>query len=292
MKTAEKTKITVATVINAPVEKVWNLWTDPKHIIRWNNASDDWHTPRAENDLRVGGKFLSHMAAKDGSMGFDFTGTYTTVELHKQIDYTMDDERKVQISFASEGNTTSVTETFEAEQMNSVELQQAGWQSILDNFKKYAETSGKLETLYFEISIDANAEKVYRSMLDEKHYKEWTAAFNPSSHYKGSWEKGSTILFIGTDQNGNEGGMVSRIKENTPNRFISIEHLGIIQNGKEIMSGPEVESWAGALENYSFTETNGKTLLSVHLDANEEFMSYLTETWPKALAKLKVLCER
>lgn len=292
MKTAEKTKITVATVINAPVEKVWNLWTDPKHIIRWNNASDDWHTPRAENDLRVGGRFLSHMAAKDGSMGFDFTGTYTTVELHKQIDYTMDDERKVQISFASEGNTTSVTETFEAEQMNSVELQQAGWQSILDNFKKYAEISGKLETLYFEISIDANAEKVYHSMLDEKHYKEWTAAFNPSSHYKGSWEEGSTILFIGTDQNGNEGGMVSRIKENSPNRFISIEHLGIIQNGKEIMSGPEVESWAGALENYSFTEANGKTLLSVHLDANEEFMSYFTETWPKALEKLKVLCER
>jgi len=291
MITREKTTITVEANINAPVEKVWNLWTDPKHIVYWNNATDDWHTPGAENDLRVGGKFLSRMEARDGSAGFDFTGTYSKVEKHKQIEYTLADDRKVQVSFVSNGNKATVTEIFEAEQINTIELQQAGWQAILNNFRKYVEDSGKLEVLHFEKIINAKAEKVYKAMLDDKNWREWTAEFNPSSHYKGSWEKGSKILFLGTDQDGNLGGMVSRIKENIPNKFISIEHLGIVQNGKEITSGPEVEVWAGALENYTFTETNGKTLLLVDLDANQEFKPYFIETWPKALNKLKAICE-
>jgi len=154
MATLEKTVITVGAEINAPVEKVWEFWTDPKHIVRWNNASDDWHTPKAENDLRVGGKFLSRMEAKDGSMGFDFIGEYTKVEPLRQIEYTLEDDRRVQISFAAESDKTRVTETFEAEQENSVELQQFGWQSIVNNFKRYVETSGKMETLRFDIKSE------------------------------------------------------------------------------------------------------------------------------------------
>lgn len=292
MKTIEKTKLTVQVTVHAPIEKVWNLWTDPKHITGWNNASDDWHTPKAENDLRVGGKFLSRMEAKDGSFGFDFSGTYTNVKPLKKIEYTLEDDRNVQISFAAEGDKTIVTEIFEAEQENSEELQQAGWQSILDNFKKYTEAFGKMETLHFEIIIDAKVEKVYSAMIDEQHYQEWTAAFNPTSQFKGSWEKGAKIVFVGTDQDGNIGGMVSRIKENIPNRYISIEHLGIIQGEEEITNGPEVEGWTGALENYTFEEVNGKTLISVDLDANKEFMSYFTDTWPKALNILKEICEQ
>ena len=99
MITTNKTSITVEASIDAPVEKVWGFWTSPEHIIRWNNASDDWHTPIAENDLRVGGKFFSRMEPKDGKMGFDFTGEYTKIELHKTIHYIMGDGRKVQISF-------------------------------------------------------------------------------------------------------------------------------------------------------------------------------------------------
>ena len=291
MATAEKTIITVKATINAPVEKVWKFWTEPRHIMKWNNASDDWHTPRAENDLRVGGKFLSRMEAKDGSWGFDFMGNYTKIEEYKLIEYILGDERKVQISFIAKGNETTVIETFEAEQTHPVEMQQTGWQAILDNFKKYVEASDKLETMHFEISIHSKVEKVYSIMIDEKHFTEWTAEFNPHSHYVGSWEKGSKILFLGTDKDGNMGGMVSRIKENIPNRYISIEHLGIVQNDKEITSGPDVEAWAGALENYTFTEENGKTLLMVDMDANEEFKSYFSETWPKALNKLKAICE-
>jgi len=139
-KTPEKAIITIHCEILAPIEKVWRLWTIPEHICKWNHASDDWHTPRAENDLRKGGKFLSRMEARDGSVGFDFEGEYTTVDTHKQINYTMSDGRKVLISFSSSGHSTIITEAFEAEEINSAELQKNGWQAILNNLKAYAES--------------------------------------------------------------------------------------------------------------------------------------------------------
>jgi uncharacterized protein YndB with AHSA1/START domain len=291
METTEITTIEVETTINAPVEKVWQFWIEPKHIMQWNNASDDWHTPRAENDFRVGGKFISRMEAKDGSMGFDFTGTYTHIQEHRQIEYILDDGRKVQVIFRAQGQQTTVTEIFEAERTHARDMQQAGWQAILNNFKNYVEAAGKLRPMHFEISIDCQPEKVYRTMLDEKYYDAWTTAFNPTSHYKGSWEQGAKILFLGTDEKGNTEGMVSRIRENIPNRFVSIEHLGLVQNEQEIPTGAAVEGWAGALENYTFAEENGKTLLSVDMDTNQEYKDYFSETWPKALQILKAICE-
>jgi uncharacterized protein YndB with AHSA1/START domain len=132
-------KVTVETTVQAPVEKVWEYWTEPTHITKWNSASDDWHTPIAENDLRAGGKFHSRMEAKDGSFGFDFGGIYDEVKLHEVIAYTLGDGRKVTITFKGQDNETEVIETFDAETENSIELQQQGWQAILNNFKKYAE---------------------------------------------------------------------------------------------------------------------------------------------------------
>lgn len=123
------------------MEKVWTLFTEPEHIKNWYNASPDWHAPEAENDLREGGKFRTKMAARDGSMGFDFEGTYTAIEQHRKISYVMGDSRKVEIDFSSEGDSTKITEKFEIEDQNSAELQRTGWQAILDNFKRYAETS-------------------------------------------------------------------------------------------------------------------------------------------------------
>ncbi len=134
-----KTQITVETVVNAPVEKIWEYWSKPEHITQWCRASPEWHTPRAENDLRVGGNFSSRMEAKDGSMGFDFSGAYDEVKTNELIAYTMGDGRKATIIFSSDGNTTKITETFEAEDENPVEMQKGGWQAILDNFKKYVE---------------------------------------------------------------------------------------------------------------------------------------------------------
>jgi len=131
--------ITVRTSVNAPIETVWKHWTAPESITQWNNASDDWHTPRASNDLRKDGKFSYRMEARNGSMGFDFEGVYNNVVVNKQIDYTLADGRKVKITFSYYGKTTELIETFEAESINSIDLQRNGWQSILDNFKKFAE---------------------------------------------------------------------------------------------------------------------------------------------------------
>ena len=139
MTTSNNEKITVQSTVHAPVAKVWEYWTEPKHITQWNNASDDWHTPVAENDLKVGGKFLTRMEAKDGSFGFDFGGIYDEVKVNEVISYTMGDGRKVAVTFKGQGNETEVIETFDAETTNPIEMQQAGWQAILDNFKKYAE---------------------------------------------------------------------------------------------------------------------------------------------------------
>lgn len=137
------TKIRVTTKVNAPVEKVWEVWTKPEHITKWNQASDDWHTPFAENDLSVGGKFIYRMEAKDGSFGFDFTGTYDEIEHHKNIVYTLDDGRKVEVTFIEGDHTTELVEIFDAESSHSVKQQQQGWQSILDNFKKYTEETAR-----------------------------------------------------------------------------------------------------------------------------------------------------
>src|SRR5688572_27224532 len=139
MTTTEKTSVTVETTIKAPVEKVWQLWSAPEHITKWNSASEDWHTPRAENDLRTGGKFSSRMEARDGSMGFDFEGVYDEVKPNESIAYSMGDGRKVKVTFTGNGIETKVTETFDAEDTNPVEMQRGGWQAILDNFKKYVE---------------------------------------------------------------------------------------------------------------------------------------------------------
>ena len=133
--------VTVECTVNVPVAKAWEYWSNPAHIVRWNSASPDWHTPRAENDLRTGGSFSSRMEARDGSMGFDFGGVYDLVTEHKTINYTMADGRRVFIEFTNNGDSTHILQKFDAETMNPVEMQQAGWQSIMNSYKAYTETN-------------------------------------------------------------------------------------------------------------------------------------------------------
>ncbi len=137
-----KSLVTVEIEVNVPREKAWQYWTLPEHVIRWNFASDDWCAPRAENDVRVGGVFSCRMEAKDGSVGFDFSGTYTSVKEYERLEYALmgEDARKVCVEFIAHEGGCKIVETFEAEEENSLELQKAGWQSILNNFKKYVET--------------------------------------------------------------------------------------------------------------------------------------------------------
>jgi uncharacterized protein YndB with AHSA1/START domain len=129
-------QITVKTNVNAPLATVWRAYTTPNDIVCWNAASDDWHTTTADVDLRVGGAFSSHMEARDGSMGFDFAGTYTHVEPERRIEYDFGDRHAV-VTFAQENESVSVTVSFDAETIHSVEQQREGWQAILDNFARY-----------------------------------------------------------------------------------------------------------------------------------------------------------
>lgn len=139
MTTENTITITIEATVNATVEKVWEFWNNPEHIKKWAFASPEWHAPNAENDLHEGGKFSTTMAAKDGSMSFDFGGTYTLVEPHERIEYVLDDGRKVKIIFEADGSATKITEKFDPENTNPIEMQRGGWQAILDNFKKHAE---------------------------------------------------------------------------------------------------------------------------------------------------------
>lgn len=142
METTDLSPITVATTVNASVEKAWEVFNEPEHIKQWAFASDDWHVPHSENDLRVGGKLKTTMAAKDGSFSFDFEGTYTKVELHHTIEYALGDGRTIKVIFEpADDNTTKVTETFDPETTHPREMQQGGWQAILDNYNKQVETS-------------------------------------------------------------------------------------------------------------------------------------------------------
>ncbi|MES2560469.1 MAG: SRPBCC domain-containing protein [Bacteroidota bacterium] len=152
-----------------------------------------------------------------------------------------------------------------------------------------------MKKLQFKVSINAPVAKIYDVMLgisSKSTYEEWTFLFNPTSTYEGSWDKGTKMLFIGVDEKGEKGGMVSRIVENIPNRFVSIQHYGLVQAEKEITEGPEVEKWANGFENYTFEENNGAVTVTVDLDTTEEFLDYMNETYPKALDKLKELCEK
>lgn len=136
-----KQKIKVEVDVMADIKKTWKYWTDPTYIVKWNFASDDWHCPKASNDPRTGGKFSSTMASKDGKMSFDFEGVYDEVIEHKKIAYKMPDGREVIVLFEDNGNHTKVTELFDPENMHPEEFQKAGWQAILNNFKKLTETS-------------------------------------------------------------------------------------------------------------------------------------------------------
>ncbi|MDM8001329.1 MAG: SRPBCC family protein, partial [Bacteroidota bacterium] len=168
--------------------------------------------------------------------------------------------------------------------------QKDGWQAILDNFRKYVEGYGKREMLHFETIIDNSPENIFRIMLESESYSKWTTPFNPDSRFTGSWEKGERILFHGTDADGKSGGMLCRIRENIPGKFLSIESLREVVDGKEVTGEGKGDTWKGALENYTLKPVGSKTLLLIDTDVPAEFRQYLEEAWPRALENLKALC--
>lgn len=148
-----------------------------------------------------------------------------------------------------------------------------------------------MQKLHWSITINAPREKVWHTMLDDATYRQWTKAFDENSHYKGDWSQGSEILFLGPNENGKEGGMISQIAENRPNEFISIKHIGMIKDGVRDTTSDEVKKWTPAFENYTFTDKAGGTELTIGLDVAQEYKDMFEEMWPKALQKLKELAE-
>lgn len=292
METSTKTTISIEATINASVEKVWQNWTSTNAITKWNSASPEWHTPKAQHDLQPGGRFTYRMEARDGSFGFDFGGVFDIVKPNEYLETTLDDGRKVKTTLTRKGNETHLSQTFEAEETHSVEQQRQGWQNILDSFKNYVETLNDKIKLHYEIRINAPVKKVYDTMIDKKQYSIWTAPFCPTSHFEGSWEKGSKILFIGTDEKGEKGGMVASVAENNPGKFISLEYMGILKGEEEITTGKDADDWKGGYENYTFTEENGSTRLSVDMSGTKELQDFFSATWPLALNKLKEISEQ
>lgn len=151
-----------------------------------------------------------------------------------------------------------------------------------------------MKKAHYSTTISAPASKIFDMMLghtDKKTYETWTAEFNPTSTFEGSWDKGAKMYFIGIGEDGKRGGMLSEIAENIPNKFVSIRHYGMIEGDQEITTGEKVEKWAGGFENYTFEEKNGSTLLTVEIDIVEEYQDFFDTTWPKALEKLKEMVE-
>ncbi len=152
-----------------------------------------------------------------------------------------------------------------------------------------------MEKLQFRVKINAPVHKTYDYMLgisNKSTYEQWTSVFNATSTYEGSWNKGDKILFIGVDANGEKGGMVSRIAENIPNQFVSIQHYGLVKGNTEITDGPDVEKWANGFENYTFEANSDTTTVTVDLDTTADFIDYMNQSFPKALDKLKEICEK
>ncbi|MBP9771692.1 MAG: SRPBCC domain-containing protein [Candidatus Pacebacteria bacterium] len=151
-----------------------------------------------------------------------------------------------------------------------------------------------MQKLHFSIHINASKEKVWNTMLEDATYRQWTAPFNPAgSYYEGSWDEGAEMRFLGPSQDGSTiGGMISRIKENRLHEFLSIEHLGMIENGVIDTASEKVKAWTPAFENYTFTEKDGGTELTIDADSNEEYAEMFSDMWPKALEILKGLAEK
>ncbi|MBS9525816.1 SRPBCC domain-containing protein [Litoribacter alkaliphilus] len=282
-------KLTVS--IKAPLSQVWGSWTSAEHIVNWNFASEDWHCPKAKLELRSGGEFSYHMAAKDGSQAFDFKGEFEEVVPMQMIKFHLDDGRKVQVHFKQMKDHVEIVEEFEAESSHSIEMQRQGWQAILENFKVYTESLSKLHRLHFDVQIEAPAQAVYEIMLAPDTYREWTAAFHPGSYYKGKWEVGETLYFIGPDAEGRESGMVAKVTKAKPGEIVGVEMLGMLDKGVEVTEGPEIETWKGAVEEYRFEERDSATTVRVTVDTIGEYKAYFEETWPKALQILKTICE-
>ncbi|MCH7409433.1 SRPBCC domain-containing protein [Belliella sp. DSM 111904] len=289
-----KNPIEVRTAIKSNLEQVWNAWIDPKHIVNWNFASDTWHCPAAQLELKKGGRFTYTMAAKDGSMAFDFSGVFEQVQEMKILTFKLDDGRAVEVEFQQDGEEVLLIERFEPEQLNDVDLQKSGWQAIVDNFRIYVQGLSEDEKveISIETQIDAPKSTVFEVMLADKTYREWVSAFHPGSYFIGSWDKvGGELLFVGPNEQGEDSGMIAEVLEYAYGEKVTLIYTGLFSKGKRIFEGKAVDTWKGGKESYALIEMNGITHLTVKSEIPSAYAASFEQSWEQALDILKRLCE-
>ena len=309
-------KITVTTNINATPEQCYRAYLNLEDNKRWNTAGFGWSVGFVNIDPRVGGRWEAQYMNSDGVNNFVFGGTYTEIVPFEKISYVMNEsiadiketDRRGEVLFQEnpvvtektprqsatatphEGNSTKVTIIFDAEEQNSLEQQQFGWQSILNNFKTFVERKVNPNNVALTKSIIINVpkEKVWNAIVDKENYKLWTTPFCEGSYYEGEMKYDSKIRFMSPAK----GGLSSVVKVCIPFFQISFEHLGFIKDGVEELNNPEFGGWKGARETYTLNEINGVTTLDIYQEMTVNEPEFFDKSWDKALAIIKQIAEQ
>lgn len=281
--------ITISTTINAPIANVFNSYLNPQDNLRWNTAGYGWTNDYAKIDAIAGGEFHIGYKSPDEKNDFDFNGKYIEIVKDKLIKSELGDGRKVEVNFEAEDEKTHVTIIFDAEEENSLDLQKQGWSAILENFKKFVErkSNPKNASITKNIVIQATKEKVWKMLLEDKPYRQWTSSFTEGSYYEGEMKYDGKIMFLSPSGTG----ISSKIVVFIPNFQISFEHLGGVKDGIEDFKSSEFEGWKYARETYTLNGVDGKVNLQIYVEVTKNEEQMMSDLWDKALAELKKMCE-
>jgi uncharacterized protein YndB with AHSA1/START domain len=291
-------KIVIHQIFAATPSQVFESCLDSEDNKRWNTAGFGWSTGEVQIDPKVGGRWFAEYKSPDGKDDFVFEGVFTEIIENQKISYKMPkdmgefevDERKAEVLFEEfEKGKTQVTITFDAEDLNSIEMQKQGWQAILDNFKTFLERKINPENarLILDIDINASPQKVWKTLLEKESYNIWAATFSPGSHYQGEIKYDNKVQFLGPDQSG----LISLVKVCIPEFQVSFEHLGGFKDGKEDPDSPMFLPWKGNRETYTLKSKNEITNLSIYQEMSKTEIEYFEEMWAKALEVIKKIAE-
>lgn len=268
-----KTTLQVSTDVAADPASVWTRFTVPGHIMQWNFASEEWHCPAAENDLRPGGVYRTRMEARDGSQGFDFEGVYDEVVPESRLAYTLTNGRQVKTEFSDQNGRTRVTTTFEPEDSFPIEVQQAGWQAIIDNFRRYVESEPE-RMVREQVTIDTPADTVWSIITHPRYARELGQQFDKNAYVRSDWQLGSAVEFVYEPERIAATGTISELK---PLELIRIDF--------------DFDGFA-YYESFHFSSTEGQTILTAEAGPYTHARDEHATVWSNWLQKVRELSEQ
>ncbi len=270
--------IEIEVLIKNSLDKVWEYWTGQPFISQWYSASDDWWTPWVNQNFQVDQGFVYRMEARDGSMGFDFSGVFTEIVDHEKIVYVLEDGRKVLTTFEERDGRILLKQAFDAEDQNSAQMQKDGWQAILNHFKSFCE--GDQIEMSFRTVLGTNPNRVWEYLTLPRLYEEWAIAFSEQPKFVGQWVEGGTIDFIDFQ----EGGTRVQLDKVKPFEKLYMTHIAMIDGQAGIVEDhPEAPTWVGTKENYDLELVGKETILTIHIMCHPKYVDYLRNSWEKAV---------